>query len=375
MPDWVPSRFEDFAFLFRYLPILRSMELIHAAGITQSLLLSVYFFRQRGKGILEGLLLLTVAATISIGYLYGTHRILEFPHLARWGFTVMSLIGPLFYFSMRAGDRGIGAMDAIWFLVPAGISIYLIPFHLSSADHKLAYLREDLIQIHLDCIIILYASLINNLASMSLGIIQLYRRDRRERENQSSAGSILYYFVPLALLLFTASISAFDPNLLNSGLFSGIGSVIVLLRSYVIVYNQRSDSETDALYPPTQRYRKALLGQELVQECGERLRHYLDNEKPYLEPDFKLQDAAKFLDLSNVQTSQIINRYFGKSFLQMCQELRVSEARALLESRPDSFTILDIALESGFNSKSAFNSAFRNIVGASPSDYRKKLRS
>ena len=355
------------------------MELIHAAGITQALLLAMYFFHRRKEpgNLAEASLLLVVAFTIAMGYLYGSGLILNWPHLSRLGFTLLSLIGPFFWMSLKQRQgRKINWKDLVWFAVPIGITIYLIPFHLSSTGHKLEYLRQDLVQIHFDCIVILYFSLVNNLVSMTGGIWQLYREDKSSlEENPGTAASIgtrLYYSLPVILLITTAVLSSLDPNLLNSGLFSAVGSLIVLGRSYVVLYNRESSGAGHAMFPPAQRYRKSLLSDDLVEAKGREIEIFLEDESPYLEPDFQLSDLAKRLDLSSVQTSQILNRYFHCGFVPLIQKKRVEHARRLLQSRDSSFTILDIAMESGFNSKSAFNAAFRRIVGQSPSEFRKQ---
>ncbi|HBS04787.1 MAG TPA: hypothetical protein DEA96_07480 [Leptospiraceae bacterium] len=348
------------------------MDFIHAAGITQCILLALYFIHRRNEpgNLSESLLLLVVAASISIGYLYGSGLILLWPHIARMGFSFMALIGPLFLFSVRAREgQGLNPWDALWMVVPAGITIYLLPFHFSSVEEKLNYLREDLIQIHLDCIVILYVTLLSNLISMGWSILFIYRKDRED--SSLTLGARLYYLVPLIFLLVAAIVSATDPNLLNSGLFSGVGSLIVLGRAYVLLYNREKQGQNHALYPPGQRYRKSLLSEDMVQQMGERISEYMEDESPYLEPDFQLPALAKTMELSPVQTSQIINRFFECSFLQLIQRKRIEHAKSLLNTRDSSFSILDIAMESGFNSKSAFNSAFRKIVGISPSDYRK----
>ncbi|MCB1169813.1 MAG: helix-turn-helix transcriptional regulator [Leptospiraceae bacterium] len=353
------------------------MELIHAAGITQSLLLGLYFLHRRREAgnLLESILLFVVGATILVGYLYGSGLIVKWPHLSRIGFTLMSLIGPLFLLSSRArSERPPVAFDLLWFLVPLGITLYLIPFHLSSAEFKAEYLKQDLIQIHFDCVIILYFSLINNLLAMARAILLLYRRDKSSTSSAMGTrfigGRKLYYFLPLALLLAASAVSITDPNLMNSGLFSAVGSLIVLGRSYVLLYNRETTGQSHEMYPPADRYRKSLLAEDLVQTKGKEIEDYLNEDSPYLEPDFQLSDLARRLELSNVQTSQIINRFFEMSFLQLVQKKRVEQSLNLLKTRDASFTILDIAMESGFNSKSAFNAAFRKITGLSPTEYR-----
>lgn len=355
------------------------MELLHAAGITQAVLLALYFFRRRSEpgNAYEAALLLTVAASIFIGWLYGTQRILEFPSLARTGFTFMSLIGPLLFWSVRSreiGSNRLHRQDALFALVPLGITVYLIPFHLSSTEAKLQYLREDLIAIHFDCIVILYVSLLNNFAAFLAALYRLFKSGASLIRSSGAVGlarqNLLFYLIPTVLLFAGAGVSALSPQLLNSGLFSGMASLIALSRSYILFYNQQNETRSDAVYPPALKYQKALLPEERVMSLGQKLAAYFSNDMPYLEPDFSLNDAARQIDCSPVQTSQIINRYFGKSFVQLCQDLRIQTAQELLRTRPESFSILDIALESGFNSKSVFNAAFKKQVGETPSSWR-----
>ncbi len=349
-----------------------AMDFIHAAGLTQCLLLALYFFHKRKEpgNLLESLLLVVVAATIGIGYLYGSGLILKWPHIARLGFSLMALIGPIFLHSLKARDgHPFMLMDGLWYVVPTVITIYLLPFHFSPVEEKLDYLREDLVQIHFDCIVILYVTLISNLGSMGWAILTIYRSHRKS--SPLSLGARIYYLVPLGFLVMAAAISSLDPNLLNSGLFSGVGSLIVLGRSYVLLYNREKQGQDNALFPSNSRYRKSLLPEDLVEAKGNEIQQYLAEESPYLEPDFQLPDLARAVQLSPVQTSQVINRYFEISFLQLIQRKRVEHARFLLKTRDASFSVLDIAMESGFNSKSAFNAAFRRIEGMSPSEFRK----
>lgn len=369
------------------------MELLHAAGITQALLLAVYFgqrhFTQRQSGDLyEGLLLGTVALTIAFGYLYGSHEILNYPHLARFAFFFMAALGPLLLMAVRARARASNRLrlmtDGLFWLVPLGIMVYLLPFHLAPVEVKLQYLREDLVQIHFDCIVILYSALFNNLLAVGLAGAQLHQNARKiltiltdvpdkksGREPNHTQASALFHFAPLIGLSVVGVVSAFDANLLNSGLFSGCLAVLIIARAYFLLFRS-TPATADTIYPPAARYQKALLSREFVEQQGARIAAYLDDEHPFIEPDFQLSDLARHIECSAVQTSQIINRHFGRSFPQLLRDRRVALAKELLHTHPASSSVLDIALASGFNSKSAFNAAFKNATGETPSAFRKR---
>ncbi len=100
------------------------------------------------------------------------------------------------------------------------------------------------------------------------------------------------------------------------------------------------------------------------------LRQYMEREKPYLDPEIKIGDLADALDLPKHQLSRIINQGFDKNFFDFINGYRVQEfISARNDARQQHLNTLGLAYQSGFNSKSAFNRAFRKETGQSPRDY------
>jgi AraC-like DNA-binding protein len=98
-------------------------------------------------------------------------------------------------------------------------------------------------------------------------------------------------------------------------------------------------------------------------------------EKPWLEPDLTLAGLATRTGLSQHNLSQLLNEELGKSFFDYVNQHRVEEVkRCLLDPAYASQTILEIALASGFSSKTAVNSAFRQHTGTTPSQFRRGAR-
>ncbi len=95
-------------------------------------------------------------------------------------------------------------------------------------------------------------------------------------------------------------------------------------------------------------------------------------EKPYLNPDLRLSEIAKKLDVSTAHFSEVLHYGFGENFHNFINFYRVVEAQKLMkkENQKDS-KIIAIAFDAGFKSKTTFNRVFKNYTGLTPSEYRK----
>lgn len=102
-----------------------------------------------------------------------------------------------------------------------------------------------------------------------------------------------------------------------------------------------------------------------------RLTSLIENEELYLNERLSIKSIADRLDLNVNHLSQIINQQSGKNFFRFINEYRVEKAKSLLSDPSNKkFTILGIAFECGFNSKSSFNSIFKEYTGKTPSEFQ-----
>src|SRR5699024_11713278 len=101
------------------------------------------------------------------------------------------------------------------------------------------------------------------------------------------------------------------------------------------------------------------------------------------QPDQHMADARTYLDAhpsvaqlahqTGVPTrdlSRAINEGLGKNFFELTSDYRIAEARRQLERAEPGTTILEVMYDSGFNSKSVFNTASKKATGMPPSAYR-----
>ncbi|GAA4109101.1 hypothetical protein GCM10022393_05500 [Aquimarina addita] len=102
------------------------------------------------------------------------------------------------------------------------------------------------------------------------------------------------------------------------------------------------------------------------------LEFLMKEAKIYRDPKLGLDSVSKKLKISSNYLSQLVNKLTGKNFADYINTFRVEDAKLKLRNiNFINYTIIGIALEAGFNSKSTFYSAFKKITGISPSVYRK----
>ncbi len=92
------------------------------------------------------------------------------------------------------------------------------------------------------------------------------------------------------------------------------------------------------------------------------------DEKPYLEPKLTLTTLSKRLEVSPNHLSQIINQYEQQNFNDFINKYRIEEF-INNAAQNSNFSFLAIALDSGFNSKSTFNTVFKKQKGVTPSQF------
>jgi len=123
------------------------------------------------------------------------------------------------------------------------------------------------------------------------------------------------------------------------------------------------------------KYERSSLTEENAEKHLDQLRHFMTAEKPFLDSDISLYGLAKKLSMPPHHLSQIINEKLGQNFFEFINEYRVNEAKMRLnDPQNDHLTIAAIGFDSGFNSISAFNSAFKKHSGMNPSQFRTSPR-
>tara|TARA_R110002051_G_scaffold173271_2_gene243632 strand:- start:1180 stop:2922 length:1743 start_codon:yes stop_codon:yes gene_type:complete len=125
-------------------------------------------------------------------------------------------------------------------------------------------------------------------------------------------------------------------------------------------------------YKQKKSYKQTLLDTSEIKKYSKELEQIMTDDKLYLNPDLSLKDLASYIELPANYVSQLLNLGFQKNFSEYINTFRIKEfkERVLIEDNKG-LTIMAIAYDSGFNSKTVFHTFFKKIEGITPNTYLK----
>lgn len=149
----------------------------------------------------------------------------------------------------------------------------------------------------------------------------------------------------------------------------------LLRRSRLAKQTVDNQDETVESAVVEEKYKTSALQPETVEAVLPQLNRLMEVEQVYLDPDLSLKQLAQRLHVHYNYLSRIINESIGKSFNDYINSYRIREARKrLCDPVHSSRTVLEIAYDTGFYSKSVFNTAFKKFTGMTPSQYKKECK-
>ena len=105
---------------------------------------------------------------------------------------------------------------------------------------------------------------------------------------------------------------------------------------------------------------------------AEKLKKVLRTTEVYTNPNLRLEELANLIGIPGYQLSQVISLGLKTTYYEFINSYRIEKVKQMLKNEEfEDATILDIAFQSGFNSKSSFNTFFKKYTGMTPSGYRK----
>jgi len=194
-----------------------------------------------------------------------------------------------------------------------------------------------------------------------------------EDEILKSRRNMVVHILIIALIFITVKIN-FQGDL--GDYFIGMYVAILTMLTTFRVMNDSSyfDSSASFMELSISKYRKSSLNETGKQKILNNILLELETRNYYSDNLASLSDLARKLGESPHHVSQVINEKLGKNFFELLAYYRVEKAKIIITGdRFNKLTIEEISEMVGYNSKTAFNNAFRKLSGQTPSEFRKTV--
>lgn len=381
--------------------------MLYLAGIAISFFLAFILLSKRNKSDADKLLaawLFFIGVHLSLYYLTITRKYILYPYLLGFELPLPLVHAPFLYlYTASLTNLNTNKKYRLFHFIPA-LLVYLLfaDFFTLSFAEKIKVYEQEGIAYRTQLDIIFIGIIVSGISYILLSLLLL----RKHRSNIvllfSSSEKInlnwLRYLIIGLSLIWAAVIFGNDTLIFSSTVlfvifigYFGIKQVGIFTQESkskptipVVELAIEKDEEIKLNLLPEQvrekgaeetglnviKYQKSGLTETTIQEIHLQLTQVMIAEKLYTNPDLTLSELAEKLNVQPNNLSQVINSVEKKNFYDYINYHRIEEFKnkvALPES--NKFTLLSLAFECGFNSKTSFNRNFKKVTNLSPSEY------
>ena len=355
------------------------------------LLLLVKKNKSRADKILVFWLFLIVIHQI-LNYLLYTGESYNHPHWLGIQFSMPVLQGVLLFFYVIeiTGNKLKRRWTVLLHLIPTlSLIILAIPFYILSGEQKINVFQNEGAGFEW---YVIYLNILIPLSGLLYSIWSLFLIKKHQKNIQDKFSntdkkelqwlrylSIGYGIIWVLAIFFQSEIifTAVVVLVLFIGFF-GINQLNIFYAyqepdfkkteySSVIKEGKKEELKSNI---PSKRYAKSGLNEELSEQIYSRLNEFMYDDKLYKNDNLTLTELAKCLVVHPNHLSQVINEKEGKNFYNYINSLRIKEFIRLV-SLPESkkYTMISLAYDCGFSTKSTFNKHFKVNTGKTPTDF------
>lgn len=221
-------------------------------------------------------------------------------------------------------------------------------------------------------------AILHNLIYIVISLITLRKFEANYKDQASTEPQTTFYrailsvsLVAVIVWLVSNLLGRFSPDYMFSNL--GYHSVWVIMSSTILGLGYYTIRNPELFLPDTEEPEEEVKAKKPIDGLDkylEKIEQIMTKEKAYLDPKLTL---GKFSESAGIHThllSRIINEHYEKNFFDFVNSYRVEEFKEkITQENLVQFTILKLALESGFNSKTTFNKSFKKNTGETPKEY------
>lgn len=377
---------------------IKMEESIYYIGLAQSLFVAFVFLTKKNKMAADWIL---TSWLLAIGFRMLV-LIIEIEHGeffdAQFSVGLVPLtFGPFLYLytkSLILNTQSLKIKEYLHFVPFVALTLLYFIFFQDKLSFQSGYLlfRNDGFTLARIVYGLIFVSSVFYYSTATLYMINKYRRVKFDSFSYFSSNNMLnwLYFLSaffLAMYLFFTAMGLYNifvqTKLFEIEYFSDLSLVILtfsvsyfgIKQNYLFNKSIRVDEDdlNESEEPQKEKYKNSTLSDDLKTEYIQTILDFMDSERPHLNPELTIQDLSKQMNITRHHLTEILNNDLGKNFFNFVNEYRVEEVKKrLLNPKFEHLTIVAIAFDSGFNSKSTFNSIFKQQTGNTPSKWRDK---
>ncbi len=355
-----------------------AMKMFFVAGISLAVFIELLLVSKKNKSTPDQILTLwifTVLVHQFLLYVLITEDVYRFPFLLGIEHPLPLLHGVFLYLYVSFLTDQAPANRKVLFLhfVPAlAVYVYLGPFFLLPPDQKLEVYRNRGAGYELFMALKFYAIALSGVFYVTWSAILLNRHRKNIREQFSDLERVNLLW--LQILTYGLGGIWILVILFRNETLTMAGIVIFVfligffgVRQAVIFTHVRQPADDDE---QKKKYPKSGLTDEAASKLHEALIALMNQDTPYRKSDLSINDLSSRLGVHPNYLSQVINQREGKNFYDFVNTFRFEEFKRLLAmEKNQQYTLLSLAYDCGFSSKSSFNRYFKKATGQTPSEY------
>ncbi len=364
--------------------------MIYKIGISLTFFLLFILLTKRNKSQADKLLLTwlcVVFVHLLLFVIVSSRQYLHFPFFLGLEIPLPLLHGPLLFFYTTSLTTGrIGSIKILYHLIPYVLALVsLIPFLSLPLEEKIdIYLGGgEAYTTHRN--IIFFGIISSGITYSMLSLYSLIRHKRKIKENYSYTEKInLQWLLKLILGLSCIWVVVLVAN--DEFIFIMVVMYVFMIGYYGIrqvgIFNNHPpllpsySTKTTVLEnysniaSENSKDEKSSIPDSQLESIHHKLLTVMSQRKLYLTPELTLAMVSHELSVHPNTLSHIINKMEQKNFFDYINSLRIEEFKErVLQPENHKYTLLAIAYDCGFNSKTSFNRNFKSVVGKSPTEY------
>lgn len=363
--------------------------MIYIVGVTITFFLTFLLLGKKNKNTSDKILLVwffIIGIHLLIFYLNYSQTIFNYPHLLGVGIIFPFLHGPFLFLYIATLTQQIKfSKNQLAHFIPAFIvAIMFLDFFILNGSDKLKVYENKgqgfTTRFQINFILMKISGVIYILWSQFL----LFKHKKNIVARFSNIEKINLYWlqyliVGVALvwvfILFGGNVRHLYLTVVIFVLFMGYFGInqVGIINTHTIFQKNKDapiNKEPEIISDITVKYKKSGLDEVKADEIYHQLKEKINKDEVFLNPDLNLTELAQLLDIHPNYLSQVINSYEGKNFYDYINEKRIEKFISLIKNPENKkYTLLSLAYDCGFNSKSAFNRQFKKVTNKTPTDF------